>query len=102
MTLSEKKLWEALRKLKCNVRRQAPMRRYVADFIHHASAVVIEVDGPWHDFEKAQLKDLERDAWFQAQGYRVLRVRDGDVFEDLEGVVTRIAAAIGCKVEAEA
>ncbi|RYF88839.1 MAG: DUF559 domain-containing protein, partial [Caulobacteraceae bacterium] len=35
MTASEGKLWKALRALKLGIRRQAPMGRYIADFIHH-------------------------------------------------------------------
>ena len=97
MGVAETKLWEALRKLKCNIRRQAPMGRYVADVIHHPSATVIEVDSAWHDFTDAALRDIKRDAWFESQGYRVLRIRDGEVFEDLAAVTRKIAAAVGCK-----
>jgi very-short-patch-repair endonuclease len=79
-TVSEKNLWEALRKLKLNIRRQPPMGRYTADFIHHASRLVIEVDGPSHSLPEAQLHDLQRDAWFASQGYRVHRVSDRDAF----------------------
>ncbi len=76
MTASENRLWDELRKLKLNIRRQAPIGRYVADFVHHGSRLVIEVDGARHALPESQLHDAERDGWFRSQGYRVWRVSD--------------------------
>ena len=95
MTMAEAKLWAALRKLKLNVRRQAPMGRFIADFIHHGARLVIEVDGYWHDTAGSVQRDVERDAWFRRQGYRVLRLKDSVVIENLEQVTELIAAEIG-------
>ncbi len=80
MTASEKRLWEALRALKLNIRRQSPIGRYIADFVHLASRLVIEVDGSRHDLPEAQLHDAERDAWMRSQGFRILRIKDADAF----------------------
>ncbi len=65
------------------------------------SALVIEVDSAWHDFADAAVRDIERDAWFESQGYRVVRIRGEEVFEDLTAVTRRIAAAVGCKIETD-
>jgi very-short-patch-repair endonuclease len=94
MSFAEKKLWAQLRKLKRNIRRQAPIGRFIADFAHHASRLVVEVDSPWHDDEAAQLRDAERDEWLRSQGYRVLRVRGDDVLLDPVGVADLVAQAI--------
>ena len=94
MPLSEQKLWEALRNLKLKIRRQAPMGRYFADFVHHGSKLVIEVDGRRHDLPEAQLHDLERDAWMASQGYRVLRIRDDDAYGRPYEMAEVVAAAI--------
>ncbi|WP_255357001.1 endonuclease domain-containing protein [Caulobacter sp. Root655] len=94
MTASERVLWEALRRFNLHIRRQAPMGRYVLDFVHHGARLVIEVDGGRHDLPEAQLHDAERDAWLNAQGYRVLRIRDRDAFGDADAVADRIAAEI--------
>lgn len=80
MTASERALWKALRALDLHIRRQAPIGRCVVDFIHHGARLVIEVDSGWHDDPEAQLHDAERDAWLAKQGYRVMRVRDGEAF----------------------
>jgi very-short-patch-repair endonuclease len=94
MTASELALWEALRALKLHIRRQAPIGRYIADFVHHGARLVIEVDSGWHDHPEAQLRDAERDAWLSEQGYRVMRVRDGEAFGNPYVVAERVAAVI--------
>ncbi|WP_332873123.1 endonuclease domain-containing protein [Caulobacter hibisci] len=94
MTASERNLWKALRALDLHIRRQAPIGRYVADFVHHPSRLVIEVDGGRHDLSEEQLHDAERDAWLASQGYRVLRVRDVEAFGNPEEIAERVAAEI--------
>jgi very-short-patch-repair endonuclease len=94
MTLSERKLWRELRKLGLHIRRQAPIGRYIADFAQHEARIVVEVDGPSHDLDEAQLNDAERDAWLESQGYRVIRVRDGDALSAPEEVAARVEGEI--------
>jgi very-short-patch-repair endonuclease len=91
-TVAERLLWAELRKLKLNFRRQAPIGRYIVDFFHPASRLVIEIDGPVHDEPERQLKDLERGAWLTEQGYRLVRFAERDVRDRLEHCVTSIAA----------
>jgi very-short-patch-repair endonuclease len=101
--VSERKLWEALRKLQLGIRRQAPIGRFVADFAHHGARLVIEVDGRSHDLPAAQAYDAERDAWLTSQGYRVIRVRDdlafGRPFDVAERIGQIIQARTGKKAE---
>jgi very-short-patch-repair endonuclease len=93
-TVAERLLWAELRLLKANVRRQAPIGRYIVDFFHPASRLVIEIDGPVHDEPEHQLKDLERTDWLTAQGYRVVRFAERDVRDRLDHIVTTIAAEL--------
>ncbi len=90
MTSSEKLVWAQLRKLKLNFRRQAPIGRYIADFALHRANLIVEIDSARHDLPESQLHDAERDAWLASQGYTVLRIRDNDVFEDINAVMRRI------------
>jgi very-short-patch-repair endonuclease len=94
MTLPEQVLWKALRKMELHVRRQAPIGRYVADFAIHEAGLGIEVDGFWRDEPETQLRDVERDAWLQSQGYRVLRFRNQEVMDDLDGVLDAILKSL--------
>jgi very-short-patch-repair endonuclease len=94
MTQPEKLLWSDLRKLELNIRRQAPIGRYIVDFVSHAARVVIEVDSACHDLPESEAHDAERTAWLKSQGYRVLRFRNGEVADQRVRVVNAIATAI--------
>ncbi|MBP7651598.1 MAG: endonuclease domain-containing protein [Phenylobacterium sp.] len=94
MTLPEKRLWAELRKLDLNIRRQAPIGRYVADFACHPARLVIELDGPRDDLEASQLHDHERTQWLESQGFRVLRFRHDEALGDPWGVAEQIAKEI--------
>jgi len=90
LTWTEAILWKQLRTLSVHFRRQAPVGPYVADFICHRAALVIEVDGGIHRRTDVALRDIKRDAWFESQGYVTLRVSTLEVEADLETVVSRI------------
>jgi very-short-patch-repair endonuclease len=90
MTLPEKVLWKALRKPDLGFRRQAPIGRYVADFVCLSARVVVEVDGGVHALAEVQLRDAKRDAWLKSEGYRVLRFKNELVLDDLDGVMATI------------
>ena len=94
-TLAERRLWERLRLLPIRFRRQAPVGHYVADFACHSARLVIEVDGGIHSRTDVAVRDLDRDAWFSTQGYRVLRIPNRRVIEKPEAVVAEIAEIAG-------
>jgi very-short-patch-repair endonuclease len=98
MTGPEKLLWAELRKLDLHVRRQVPMGGYIADFAIHGAKLIIEVDGARHDLDENQLHDALRDAWFTSQGYRTLRVRNGQILSDLNGVIDLIQSTVKKRV----
>ena len=93
MTLAERMLWAELRKLKMNFRRQAPIGRYVVDFVHPASRLVVGVDGPRHDDPERAARDVQRTDWLRAEGYRVVRFPEKRVREALSEIVEAIVAA---------
>ena len=92
-TVAERALWAALRAKKMNFRRQAPIGPYVADFVHHASRLVVEVDGYYHTTTDGALRDLARDAWLEGRGYRTLRFPEALVRDEIESVTLQIVAA---------
>ncbi|MDI1325873.1 MAG: DUF559 domain-containing protein [Brevundimonas sp.] len=91
-TVAERILWEALRPLKMNFRRQTPVGRYVADFAHLGSRLIIEVDGPHHELPERQARGAERTAWLKTGGFRVIRFPERQVRNDLNTVIERIVA----------
>jgi very-short-patch-repair endonuclease len=92
-TEPEKRLWRAPSKTQLaghKFRRQAVIGPYVADFLCPAKALIIEVDGHTHDAEA----DNQRDQTLETQGFRVLRVTNRDVMDNLDGVLQAIAGAL--------
>lgn len=91
MPIPEAKLWHALRMLRAqghHFRRQVEIgRRYYVDFCCHASKLVIEVDGDSHFLGNEPVRDQIRDAFLTGEGYRVLRVPNGEVMHNLDGVM---------------
>ena len=90
MTRAETLLWRYIKAHRIEglgFRRQVPLGNYVADFVCHSAALVIELDGESHDFESRRKTDQNRDAWFEREGYTVLRFTNHQVLRELEGVV---------------
>jgi adenine-specific DNA methylase/very-short-patch-repair endonuclease len=92
-TPTESILWECLRDrrlLSAKFRRQHNIGQYIADFYCHDARLVIELDGAVHQTQ--QDRDIDRDEWMQANGFRVLRFTNPEVEENLEIVLEAIAA----------
>ncbi len=96
-TSAERKLWWQLRALKpldFKFRQQAPIDRTVVDFVCLAERLIIEVDGATHGTPEEQAADERRAAYLSGQGFRVLRVGNGDVYDNIEGVMDFIVQAL--------
>ena len=94
-TDAEGLLWRYLRHNQLNGHRfcrQHPIGPYIIDFACLARKVLIELDGSQH--AERQDDDKKRDAFLRAQGYRVLRFWNNDVFENCFGVLERIYEAV--------
>jgi len=70
-------------------RRQEPIGNYIVDFVAFEKRLVIEVDGSQHAEEEKD-KDIQRDAWLNRQGFRVLRFWNNEVLQNIEGVLETI------------
>ncbi len=90
MTDAERKLWSGLRgeQLGVKFRRQHPLGNYVADFACLEPKLIVELDGSQH--EDSQAYDLARDAFFEAQGFVVLRSPSNAPLQNLDGVLSAI------------
>jgi very-short-patch-repair endonuclease len=93
MTEAEKKLWARLRNkrlLGYKFRRQQPIKFFIADFFCQELKLIIEVDGGYHFTKFQREKDEGRTHILNELGLKVIRFSNQEVFEDLDGVVTRI------------
>jgi very-short-patch-repair endonuclease len=82
--LRDRRLFEA------KFRRQHNIGQYIVDFYCHAALLVVEVDGKVHDSQQAY--DAARNEWMQSRGLTVLRLRNDEVFDELEQVLAAIAS----------
>jgi very-short-patch-repair endonuclease len=97
LTPQEVKLWVKLRELKglgFHFRRQAPIGRYIVDFVSFRSQLVVEADGGQHGMLQGARSDQLRDAFLQSQGFRVLRFWNSDIDANLAGVMESILSAL--------
>jgi very-short-patch-repair endonuclease len=96
-TAAEIKLWEALRGRRLHgfkFVRQLPVGPYVVDFACRSRMLIVEVDGATHGEDHEVAHDARRTAFLEAQGWRVLRVWNAEVFENLVGVCDGILLAL--------
>jgi tRNA/rRNA methyltransferase len=96
-TDAERALWRALtndrRFAGRGFKRQTPIGRHVVDFVSFELRTVIDVvDG--NESEAAAKARAQRTEWLEARGYLVLSVADDAVGRDLDGVLTKLAAAL--------
>ena len=93
MTPCEKILWQRLRDHKIGglkFRRQHPVKRYIADFYCHEARLVIEVDGPLHNYTDHAKHDQQRDGVMEDYGIKVLRFTNTRVRYHIHQVVREI------------
>jgi very-short-patch-repair endonuclease len=91
MTGAERKLWSLLRNRKLTglkFRRQVPIGPYVADFLSFEARLIVEADGGQHAGAE---RDLARDAWLEAHGFRILRFWNSDILDKPHCVLARLA-----------
>lgn len=86
-TDAELRVWQALRAgrlMNYKFRRQVPIVEFIVDFVCFEQKLIIEIDGGQH-LESAQ--DAFRDARLKAMGFRVIRLWNNDVMQNLEGIL---------------
>jgi len=93
-TDAEHRMWQILRAHRFSgykFRRQVPVEFYIADFICFSERLIIELDGGQHASSSG---DEKRDSYLAAQGFRIVRIWNNDVFTNEEGVAELILSAL--------
>ena len=94
LTPAESALWTRIRGRQLGgfkFVRQEPIDRYYVDFVCRERSLIIELDGGQHS---ERLKDKQRDSDLCALGYRVIRIWNNDVIENLDGVLQTLLSEL--------
>ncbi len=93
MTEAELKLWNEVRAhrlMGLGFRRQYPIADFIVDFVCPQHRLVVELDGTQHARPDVARADDERTGKLEADGWSVLRFRNHEVLEDMDGVCQHI------------
>jgi very-short-patch-repair endonuclease len=92
-TEAEKLLWEELRNRKLNglkFRRQHPLDKFIVDFYCNEKKIVLELDGGVHNEKINKEYDEARTAMLAGLNIIVLRFKNEEVINDMQGVLKKI------------
>jgi very-short-patch-repair endonuclease len=94
MTEAEKLLWSKIRRKQVNdyqFYRQKILGSYIVDFYCPKTKLIIELDGSQHYNSEGISKDKTRDTYMKRLGLNVLRISDNEIFNNINGVIEKIA-----------
>ncbi len=95
LTPSEKKLWLLLREIKgVRFRKEVAIGDYVFDFACYGARLLIELDGSIHERADVRENDKAKEIYAIAQGFRVLRFANNDVWDRPAWVVSEVRARL--------
>ena len=97
LTAAEAVLWKNLKGrqlLGKKFRRQASIGRYIVDFYCQESRLVIELDGARHFSITIDDYETVRTQYLEAQGLKVIRFENKELYENFEAVLERIREAV--------
>jgi very-short-patch-repair endonuclease len=89
-TDAEMLLWSRLRVKQLDgikFRRQQPIEQFIVDFVSFENRLVVELDGGQH---AESVSDRERDKLLKGYGFKVLRIWNNEIFENIDGVLETI------------
>lgn len=92
-TDAERCLWKYVKNKKLSglkFRRQAPIGKYIVDFVCFEKKIIIEIDGGQHGEDAAMINDKNRTKWLDGQGFKVLRFWNNDVLKNMAGILEEI------------
>ncbi len=97
MTTAEKRVWHLVnnKQLGHRIRRQHSIGNFIVDFYCPRFNLIIEIDGMYHDDPEVALYDAYREDWLREKGFDLIRFRNEEVIQTLEGVIDAIRVAMG-------
>ncbi len=95
-TTTEKILWNVLRDNRTGFKfkRQHSIGGYILDFYCAEKHLIIEIDGGIHNSKDQKEYDFIRDKFFKDLNYKVLRLKNDEVENNLVIVIRKIKEAL--------
>jgi very-short-patch-repair endonuclease len=90
---TERLFWSAVRDRKLagyKFGRQVLLGPYIADFVCAQRKLIVELDGPFH----GGLRDKVRDLYLRSLGYRVLRISNSEINNDVGAAMAKVLRAL--------
>ena len=103
-TEAEKIVWNCLRKkqfYEIKYYRQYGIGSYILDFYSPKYKLAIELDGAQHAEDQNKEYDAHRSEYLMSHGIQVVRFWNNEVMKNMEGVLYKIAEAIGINLSQE-
>ncbi len=100
-TSAEERLWYELRARRLNGMkfvRQCPFGPFFADCACRELKIIVEVDGGTHSTEDEAKRDAAHAAYLEAQGFRIFRTHNQDIYDTLGGVLDTLLEFIDGKI----
>ena len=94
---AQERLWSHLRNRNLNgwkFVRQMPVDNCFVDFACREHKIVVEIDGGTHATPDELVRDARRTAKLEELGYRVFRVRNDEVYHNIDGVLDTLVTFI--------
>lgn len=92
-TKAEKLLWRILKSSMLEgrkFRRQHSIGNYIVDFYCPQERLILEIDGEVHEVDFVKEHDQFREEHLKDMDFNVLRIRNEEVFENLDKVTEKI------------
>ena len=92
-TKAEIRLWLYLKgrqMMGYDFHRQKPIDNFIVDFFCRELMLAIELDGYTHTFEEVADRDEKKEKRLRAVGVRIIRFKDNDIMNNMEGVMKEI------------
>jgi very-short-patch-repair endonuclease len=103
-TNAEALLWSVLRDRRLEgfkFRRQVVIAGYIVDFLCSRARLIVEVDGATHSTPKELAYDEERELVLSRLGFRILRVGNLDVYQNISNVLSAVLTALEQQMQTE-
>jgi very-short-patch-repair endonuclease len=100
-TPAEARLWSVLRGRRLQnykFARHYPVGPFTVDFLCRDAGLIIEVDGATHSKDHEIAYDQRRTTYLKAQGYRIVRVMNDDVYRRFDDVLDMILLGLEGKL----